>query len=64
MIELVRAHYGVRVEVVSPDPAEIGAMVERYGPNLFYESVPLRTACCHFRKVRPLNRKLAGFYAW
>jgi len=64
MIELVRAHYGVSVEVVSPDPAETGAMVERYGPNLFYESVPLRTACCHFRKVRPLNRKLAGFDAW
>ena len=26
--------------------------------------LPLRTACCHFRKVRPLNRKLAGFDAW
>ena len=64
MIELVRAHYSIRVEVVSPDPAETGAMVERYGPNLFYESVALRTACCHFRKVRPLNRKLAGFDAW
>lgn len=64
MIEIVRSHYGIPVEIVSPEATEIGAMVEKYGPNLFYESVPLRTTCCHFRKVRPLNRKLAGFDAW
>ena len=64
MIEAVRARYGVTIEVVSPDPAELESMVARHGPNLFYESVPLRTTCCHFRKVRPLNRKLAGFDAW
>jgi phosphoadenosine phosphosulfate reductase len=64
MIELVRARYGVRVEVVSPDATEIETMVAKHGPNLFYESVALRTTCCHFRKVRPLNRKLAGFDAW
>jgi phosphoadenylyl-sulfate reductase (thioredoxin) len=39
-------------------------MVAKHGPNLFYESVAHRSACCHFRKVRPLNRKLAGFDAW
>ena len=39
-------------------------MVAAHGPNLFYGSVALRTACCHFRKVRPLNRKLEGFDAW
>lgn len=64
MMEMVRARYGVRVETVSPDAAEIENMVARHGPNLFYESVAHRTACCHFRKVRPLNRKLAGFDAW
>lgn len=64
MIEAVRGRYGVAVEVVSPDPVELESMVALHGPNLFYESVPLRTACCHFRKVRPLNRKLAGFDAW
>lgn len=64
MMELVRDRYGVKVEAVSPDPGEIEAMTARHGPNLFYESVPLRTACCHFRKVRPLKRKLAGFDAW
>ena len=64
MIEAVGRKYGVAVEVVSPDPAELESMVARHGPNLFYESVPLRTACCHFRKVRPLQSKLDGFDAW
>jgi phosphoadenylyl-sulfate reductase (thioredoxin) len=64
IIETVRARYGVRVEVISPDPSEIEAMVTRYGPNLFYESVPFRNLCCHFRKVRPLERKLIEFDAW
>lgn len=64
MIEQVRARYGVAVEVVLPDALETSEMVRRHGPNLFYESVPLRQTCCHFRKVRPLSRKLAGFDAW
>ena len=64
MIEAVRGKYGIAVEVVSPDAAEIESMVTRYGPNLFYESVPLRTLCCHFRKVRPLERKMEGLDAW
>jgi phosphoadenylyl-sulfate reductase (thioredoxin) len=64
MIETVRGHYGVTVETVSPDAAEIERMVTRFGPNLFYESVPLRSLCCHFRKVRPLERKLADVDCW
>jgi phosphoadenosine phosphosulfate reductase len=64
MIEAVRARYGVRIEMVSPQASEIETMVAAHGPNLFYESVALRTACCHFRKVRPLNRKLEKFDAW
>ena len=42
MIEAVRARYGVRVEMVSPDATEIETMVAAHGPNLFYESVALR----------------------
>lgn len=64
MMELIRARYGVQVEAVSPDANEIEQMVTQHGPNLFYESVALRRTCCHFRKVRPLQRKLAGFDAW
>ncbi len=64
MIETVRSHYGVNVETVSPDAGEVDAMVTRFGPNLFYESVPYRSLCCHLRKVRPLERKLQEFRAW
>jgi phosphoadenosine phosphosulfate reductase len=64
MIESVRARYGIPVEVVSPNASEIEEMVTRHGPNLFYESVALRSLCCHFRKVRPLERKLEEFDAW
>jgi phosphoadenosine phosphosulfate reductase len=64
MIETVRSHYGVKVETVAPAADEVDAMVTRYGPNLFYESVPYRSLCCHIRKVRPLERKLNEFRAW
>jgi phosphoadenylyl-sulfate reductase (thioredoxin) len=64
MVGTVRRRYGVRVELVSPDADEIEAMVTRHGPNLFYESIALRSLCCHFRKVRPLERKLESFDAW
>ena len=43
MMELVRERYGVKVEIVSPDPAETERMVTRFGPNLFYESVAMRS---------------------
>ncbi len=64
MMERVRERYGMRVEVVAPDPEEVSAMVERHGTNLFYREAALRMLCCQVRKVRPLERKLAQFRAW
>jgi phosphoadenosine phosphosulfate reductase len=64
MIERVRSRYGVRIEVVLPDAGEVQAMVNRHGPNLFYDEAPLRLLCCRIRKVRPLERKLREFRAW
>lgn len=64
MIDTVRERYGVRVEVVLPDPAEVEAMVDRFGANLFHQEPALRRLCCEVRKVRPLEGKLAGFRAW
>ena len=64
MIETVRRRYGVNVEVVTPDPAEIRAMVEEHGLDLFYESAEMRQLCCNVRKVRPFERKLGEFDAW
>jgi phosphoadenosine phosphosulfate reductase len=63
MIESVRSRYGVRVEMIYPDAAETEQMVSRHGPNLFYTDHPSRMLCCRVRKVRPLERKVAGIQA-
>ena len=64
MADLVRRRYGVAVELVPPDEAEVAAMVEQNGPDLFYNGVEFRRLCCATRKVRPLARKLAELEAW
>jgi len=63
-IEATRRRYGVKIEVLFPDRAEVEAMVTEAGPNLFYASVEARRRCCQVRKVAPLRRKLAGLEAW
>ncbi len=64
IIESVRGHYGVTVEMVTPDAAEVSSMVTRFGPNLFYQEPVLRKLCCEVRKVRPLARKLTEVDAY
>jgi phosphoadenosine phosphosulfate reductase len=64
MIETVRSRYGVAVEVVYPDAAELESMVALHGPNLFYRDTARRMLCCNIRKVRPLDRKLKELKAW
>ena len=64
MIETVRQRYGIAVEVVGPDAAEVSRMVTGHGPNLFHQSEELRRLCCEVRKTRPLELKLAEFRAW
>ena len=64
VVETVRARFGVRVEMVAPDPAAVTAMVTRHGPNLFKRDQALRRLCCQVRKVDPLGRALAGLDAW
>jgi phosphoadenosine phosphosulfate reductase len=66
LIDRVRDRYGVEVEVVFPDQAEVVEMVRRGGQNLFYESVEKRQLCCRIRKVEPMRRYFAtaGLDAW
>ena len=64
MMETIRERYGVKVETVSPDAAEVESMIALHGPNLFYREVPFRNLCCEIRKVRPLERKLQELEAW
>jgi len=56
--------YRIPIQVVGPDTAELEALVSKNGPNLFYESVDNRKACCNVRKVHPLSRALKGSEAW
>ena len=64
MVDLVRSRYGVTIEVVTPDPKEVEAMVKQHGANLFYSDPSLRMLCCHVRKVKPLEKKLKEFRAY
>jgi len=57
-------HYGKRIRAVYPNAANLEALVARQGINGFYESRDARLACCHVRKVEPLNRLLDGAEAW
>ena len=64
MMDRIREHYGIQLEVLFPDAAEVQGMVQAKGLNLFYESIENRHECCGVRKVRPLERMLAGLSGW
>ena len=56
--------YGTRLRVLFPRLDAVENYVQTHGINAFYESVDLRKACCHMRKVEPLQRALKGKKAW
>src|SRR5574343_467390 len=64
LMAAVDKHYGLKLKVYFPQPEEVEAFVRNHGINGFYDSVTLRKACCHARKVEPLRRALAGKRAW
>ena len=64
LIDRVRDRYGIDVQVISPDAADLQGMVGTHGANLFYQSVEMRRLCCDVRKSRPLARALDGYDAW
>ncbi|GAA5164675.1 phosphoadenylyl-sulfate reductase [Viridibacterium curvum] len=60
----VETQYATRLKVFFPDSNAVETYVRTNGINAFYDSVELRKACCHVRKVEPLKRALAGKKAW
>lgn len=56
MVDRIEKHFGITVERLTPEPAEVEAMVGGHGIDLFRESVPKRMLCCEVRKVRPLRQ--------
>ena len=56
--------YGLKIRVMFPDTKDVENLVAEDGIYGFRYSVESRKACCDIRKVRPLNRALAGAAAW
>jgi len=61
-IEQVRKHYGVAIQILSPDRELLDSFVSEKGLFSFYEDG--HQPCCAIRKVEPLRRKLATLDAW
>jgi phosphoadenosine phosphosulfate reductase len=61
-IEHVREHYGIAIEVLSPDAQKLETLVREKGLFSFYKDG--HGECCGIRKIEPLKRKLANVKAW
>ena len=60
----VENNYTIKPMVFFPRHEAVENYVRTQGINAFYESIELRKACCHMRKVEPLQRALSGKQAW
>jgi phosphoadenosine phosphosulfate reductase len=61
-IEKVRKHYGIDIELLTPDRDLLDSFVKQKGLFSFYEDG--HSECCAIRKVEPLKRKLTQVDAW
>lgn len=64
LLQKNRAFFKLAIRSYSPDAQELEALIAKGGPNLFYDSLDNRKACCAVRKVAPLQRALKGHAAW
>lgn len=62
LLDNVREHYGIKLEVIFPESSQVEALVTEKGLFSFYKDG--HKECCGIRKVRPLRRKLATLDAW
>lgn len=56
--------YQTHIKPYYPDKDALESFIAQKGPNSFYESIENRKACCHIRKVEPLQRALKGNELW
>ena len=64
LLDKTTTRYKKQVQVYFPEAADVETFVATKGINSFYESVDNRKGCCFIRKVKPLNRALAGAQVW
>ncbi len=63
-LEASELRYGRKIRVVFPEAKDVELLVARDGIMGFRQSIEARKACCDVRKVRPLNKALAGAAGW
>ena len=64
LLDRTVARYKKSIQVYFPEAPDVEAFVSQKGINGFYESIENRKACCHARKVKPLERALVGARVW
>lgn len=64
LLAMTGAQYKTNIRTFFPNSQSVEDYTIRYGINAFYESVENRKACCHVRKVEPLQRALRGADVW
>lgn len=57
-------HYLKHIDVYFPNTQSVETLLQKKGPNSFYDSIENRKECCHIRKVEPLNRALKNQKIW
>lgn len=64
LLERTKAASRAPVAVYQPVQEQVVHFVGKEGKDAMYRSIELRKACCHIRKVEPLQRALEGKRAW
>ena len=64
LVGRIEERYARSVEVFQPEPQAASDFVQANGADAMYQSLALRKACCHIRKMEPLGRALAGKKGW
>ena len=61
-IETVRKHYGIRIDIRTPEQQALQQLVNDKGLFSFYDDG--HQECCGIRKIKPLRQKLLQLDAW
>lgn len=64
LLALTSSSYRVSIETYFPESSAVENYTRVKGINAFYNSVEERKECCNIRKVKPLQRALAGAHVW
>ena len=56
--------YGLRITAMAPQAEALERLLQAHGPNGFQTGIDQRKACCHVRKIEPLERALSGASGW